>query len=104
MSHPSKRKGNSFEREVVNTAKEYGLDSQRAYASNGLALGEHEECDLKIEDYRVQAKRRKSIAKYITPNTEVVDVQVVREDYGEALVVMPLHMFLNFVKLEKEYR
>ena len=51
MAHPSKVKGNKFERDVVNKAKEFGLDSKRAYASNGESLGMHAEVDLLIKDY-----------------------------------------------------
>ena len=49
MSSPSKRKGNAFEREVVNQARKSGLKSIRAYASNGKSLGEAEDVDVKIE-------------------------------------------------------
>ena len=38
MSSPSKRKGNAFERELVNTAKDWGLEAQRAWGSNGQSL------------------------------------------------------------------
>ena len=34
MAHPSKVKGNKFERDIVNNEKEFGLESKRAYASN----------------------------------------------------------------------
>ena len=63
MSSPSKQKGNRFENELVDLAKGYGLSAQRAWGSNGRAMGEHEEVDCKIEEFTVQAKRRKSIAK-----------------------------------------
>jgi Holliday junction resolvase len=39
MTHTSKRKGNAYERELVNQAIAAGLTSKRAYASNGLSLG-----------------------------------------------------------------
>lgn len=38
MAHPSKRKANRHERQIVNEAERYGLDAQRAYASNGESL------------------------------------------------------------------
>ena len=38
MTHPSKIKGNTFERECVNKAKKAGLKAQRAYGSNGKML------------------------------------------------------------------
>ena len=97
MAHPSKTKGNKFERDVVNTAKEFGLESKRAYASNGESLGMHAEVDLIIEDYRIQAKIRKSIASYLLPN-ENGDAQVIRQDRGEAYVVLRLEDWLKQIQ------
>ena len=94
MAHPSKVKGSKFERDVVNKAKEFGLESKRAYASNGESLGMHAEVDLIIEDYKIQAKIRKSIASYLVPN-ENVDAQVIREDRGEAYIVLRLEDWLK---------
>ena len=94
MAHPSKVKGNTFERFVVNKAKEHGLKSKRAYASNGESLGMHAEVDLIIEDYKIQAKIRKKIASYLVPN-ENVDAQVIREDRGEAYIVLRLEDWLK---------
>ena len=94
MAHPSKVKGNKFERDVVNKAKEFGLDSKRAYASNGESLGMHAEVDLLIKDYKIQAKIRKSIASYLLPN-ENVDAQVIRQDRGEAYVVLRLEDWIK---------
>ena len=96
MAHPSKVKGNKFERDVVNKSKEFGLESKRAYASNGESLGMHAEVDLIIEDYKIQAKIRKSIASYLVPN-ENVDAQVIREDRGEAYIVLRLEDWLEFI-------
>ena len=96
MTHPSKVKGNKFERDVVNKAKELGLDSKRAYASNGESLGMHAEVDLIIEDYKIQAKIRKSIASYLIPN-ENVDAQVIRQDRGEAYIVLRLEDWLEVI-------
>jgi len=96
MTHPSKVKGNKFERDVVNKAKEFGLDSKRAYASNGESLGMHAEVDLLIKDYKIQAKIRKSIASYLLPN-ENVDAQVIRQDRGEAYVVLRLEDWLKTI-------
>ena len=99
MTHPSKAKGNRFEREVKNKISERGFACERAYASNGLSLGEHEEVDVRaiIKDrvYRIQCKVRKKIASWIVPNTEVVDVQIVKQDRGEPLVIQPLSAWLE---------
>ena len=74
--------------------KEYGLESKRAYASNGESLGMHAEVDLIIEDYKIQAKIRKKIASYLVPNKNV-DAQVIREDRGEAYIVFRLEDWLK---------
>ena len=97
MSHPSKVKGNKFERDVVNKAKEFGLKSKRAYASNGESLGLHAEVDLIIEDYKIQAKIRKAIASYLVPN-ENVDAQVIRQDRGETYIVLRLDDWLKQIQ------
>ena len=101
MAHPSKRKGHRFEREVVADAEAAGLESERAYASDGRSLGEAEECDVLIRrrdasPVRVQAKRRKTIAQYLQP-PEGADVVVTREDRGDSLAVVPLDLLLDLL-------
>jgi len=87
MPSSSKRKGNGFERELVNQAAARGLASERAYASNGRALGESEEVDLLVQGMRIQAKRRARIASYLQI-PEGADAVVVRQDRGETLVLL----------------
>lgn len=97
MTSSSKNKGNCFERELVNQAKESGLESKRAYASDGRSLGHHEEVDLMVGTKRVQAKRRKSIAKFLKP-TENMDAVAFREDRGDTLVLITWWEYLDLVK------
>ena len=92
MSHPSKQKGNRYEREVVQKAKEYGLDAERAWGSNGKALGYTEDVDCVIrygdgKQLLSQMKIRKSIASYLKPSVNV-DAQIFREDRGESYVLI----------------
>jgi Holliday junction resolvase len=109
MPHSSKRKGNRFEREVVDTAEAYGLEAERAYASNGQSLGEVEECDVLVrrddakvmEALRIQAKRRKSHAQYLHP-PEGTDAVVLREDREDALAVVPFDLFLKLYQKANE--
>ena len=103
MSSPSKRKGNAFEREVVNQAKGFGLKSIRAYASNGMSLGEAEDVDVKIEDLKGQCKRRKRIAQWLKP-PESCDIALVREDRGETYVIIEYKDFLEMMAYMKELR
>jgi hypothetical protein len=68
--------------------------------SNGRALGESKGVDLVLGlqgEWRVQAKRRKSVANYLQP-PEGCDVTVVREDYGESLAILPYETLLQLLK------
>jgi len=96
MSSPSKQKGNTFEREIVNLAKGFGLKSVRAWGSNGQSLGLHEEVDCKIEEYTVQAKRRKKIASFL--KCEHTDIVAFREDRGDTYALMDINVFLTLLK------
>jgi len=97
MSHPSKTKGNGFERELVKRARDAGLEAERAYASNGRALGEVEEVDLVVQGCRIQAKRRKKIADFlrIPPGADAV---VFRQDRGETLAMIPYQTLLTLIE------
>jgi hypothetical protein len=101
MPHPSKRKGNRFERELVHDAERAGLTAERAYASDGRALGCAETVDVLVHaadgtPWKVQAKRRKSVASYLTP-PDGADVTVVREDRADALAIVPWNAFLRML-------
>jgi len=93
MAHPSKVKGNTFEREVVRLFESYDIGCKRAWGSNGQALGLHEEVDCLAEgDLRIQAKRRKKIAEWLKPSV-FVDAVVVREDRGKSYIILRLDEF-----------
>ena len=101
MAHPSKRKGNGYERELVKGAQDVGFAAERAYASNGKALGESEDTDLVLEDghglrVRIQAKRRKALPAYLQP-TPGVDAVVFREDRGASLVLVTWDAYLRLL-------
>jgi hypothetical protein len=100
MAHPSKRKGNSFEREVVNQAKAAGVPAQRAYASNGEALGLSADIDAVIGGYAIQAKRRAKIADFMLPSGGA-DIQIIRGDRQPAMVVMRYDDFLKLLTTHK---
>jgi len=99
MTHPSKVKGNGYERELVNLIQDSGMQAKRAYASNGESLGYHAEVDLIFgdENYKVQAKRRKKIADYLMVN-ENVDFVVFRQDRGDSMVLMDFYYLLDILK------
>jgi len=97
MPARNKIKGSNFEREIVNLAAAKGMTAKRAYASNGRALGEAEAVDCVIEGYRIQCKRRKKLASFLQI-PEGCDVVSFRQDNGESLILMPIDMFLSFIK------
>ena len=97
MPSKNKARGNRLERLVVNQAKEVGLEAVRAYASNGLALGEAEDVDVKIEEFRGQCKMRKRIASHMKP-PESCEIALIKEDREETLVVMRYSEWLKLIK------
>ena len=104
MTHPSKVKGNTYEREVVEKFKESGIDCKRAWGSNGRSFGMHEEVDcLANGELRIQAKRRKNIAKWLKPSV-FVDAVVVREDRGDSYILLRLDDFLEDYKKFLEFK
>lgn len=96
MPSKSKQKGNRFEKECVDKAIEKGLDSKRAWGSDGRSLGEHPEVDLLINKHKAQCKVRKKIAKWLTPTKEV-DIQIVKEDRGQIYVIQKYEDWLEMV-------
>ena len=104
MAHKNKIRGNNLEREIVNQSKEEGLSAKRAYASDGRSLGYSEVVDCIVEDWTIQAKRRKRIAEWLYPEIhgDDVDVVVTRMDRKQALVVIPLNEWLRLIKIERD--
>jgi len=99
----SKRKGNSFEREVVKEAESYGLPAKRAYASNGLSLGLAEDVDCLIGGYPIQCKRRAKLASWTKPPNSCFGT-LLREDRGETVIVIRYSDFLSLLKESKDVR
>ena len=102
MAHPSKQKGNRFERLIVSIAKDEGIKAKRAYGSNGMALGCHEEVDVLIDNsFTIQAKCRKKLADFLIPG-EHVDSVVFKQDRGETLILLRFDDFLTNYYMKPE--
>ena len=104
MSHPSKIKGNRVEREVVDIFKQEDIKATRAWGSNGKSLGLHEEVDVYVNDLdlKIQVKARKQIAEYVIPDTNIVDMQVVKGNNKPHLAVLPLKVLIKYLKEIRE--
>ena len=109
MPSKSKTKGNTFERLIVNKAKDLGLEAKRAWGSNGQSIGWHEEVDMVIDlpcgssdkaphPYKFQVKGRKAIADYLKP-CEHVYGQILKEDRHEPLVTIRYKDLLTLFKM-----
>lgn len=94
MTHPSKRKGNGFEREVVTILRAFGWEAERAWGSNGASIGEAQDVDVKATPkhgptLRVQCKRRATVSKDLrVPDS--CDCTVLRADGQPAYVLFRL--------------
>ena len=100
MAHPSKQKGNRFERQVVELCKIWDIFCKRAWGSNGESLGLPAEVDCLIDDdFRVQAKVRKKLPAYLIPS-EDVDAVVFKQDRGEVLMLV---RFEDWLAERKKY-
>ena len=97
MSHPSKIKGNKFERDCCKKAELYEIPSKRAWGSDGRSMGLTEDVDILAKKnkktLKIQAKRRKSIPKWLAFGN--CDLVMCREDRGETIVLMK---FKDFIK------
>ena len=100
MSHPSKIKGNKFKRDVVKKAELFEINGKRAWASDGRSLGLDAEVDVVIgnkkynDEMHVQCKIRKRLPEYIFPKNDAIDSHVIRENRGEAYIVMRYEDYL----------
>ena len=95
MSHPSKVKGNKFERDCCDYATDlYEIPSKRAWGSDGRSMGLHQEVDIVLGDKKYkdemhcQCKIRKRLPEYIFPKNDAIDCHLIREDRGKTYIVL----------------
>lgn len=98
----SRNKGYRFEAELVNAFKEHGLEAQRVPLSGatGYAKGDVEVIagfDGKTK-YVGEAKRRANLPEWIVSALGTHDFMAMREDRGQALVVLRLDRFMELLQ------
>ena len=104
MPSPSKIKGNKFERDCVNAAKEYGIKAKRAWGSDGRSMGFEEDVDMLIDgNIKAQCKIRKKLAKWVLP-PESCNIAIVREDRGNTYITMEYDEYLSMLRVIKNAR
>lgn len=96
MTAKNKRRGNDFEREVVKTARAFGLDAERAWASDGRSLGRPAGVDVILGGLAYQCKRRRRIAGYLVPADDVDGVIFRQDGDRQAYVVLRIEDYLTW--------
>tara|TARA_R100000234_G_scaffold60073_1_gene36396 strand:- start:2202 stop:2567 length:366 start_codon:yes stop_codon:yes gene_type:complete len=103
MPSKASRKGYGGEVEVVKILEELGFATSRAFGSDGRALGEKSDIDVKATKgditLLIQVKRRKKIADYLSFKN--ADVVMIRQDFKPWLWIVKnslMEQILNGVK------
>ena len=93
----SKAKGTGYENELVKKLKEAGFKNvKRAWGSDGRSMGEAADVDILADSIKVQAKRRKTIPKWLALGN--CDVVMYREDRGITFVAMTFDEWVRCLK------
>jgi len=100
MGAAQPRKGKGYEREIVNRFRATGIDAERAYGSDGRALGEVKECDVRISlgarRILFQLFRPGRLARKFVPTTDISGV-IYRQDRGEDLIMLRLDDYIDLL-------
>ena len=93
----SKAKGTSYENELVKKLKKAGFENvKRAWGSDGRSMGEAADVDILADSVKIQAKRRKTIPKWLSLGN--CDVVMYREDRGITFVAMTFDEWVRCLK------
>ena len=99
--HPSKRKGDGFEREVVAYLQEQGIAAEKIPLSGAVKGGSFDSdirCPVRGLDRKIECKRRAqafgTLYGFLGPNYAVC----VRDNRTEPLIVMRLKDFAELAK------
>lgn len=104
VTHPSKRKGDGFEREVVATLQEHGIAAEKIPLSGAVKGGSFEgdiNCPVQGEDWKLECKRRRSGFKTLYGFLGENQAVVVRDDHCDALVVLRLDRFARLAAISR---
>lgn len=101
MTHPSKRKGNGYEREVVSDLQDLGIAAVRVPLS-GAVKGDKFDHDICVpvrgKDKKMECKRRRKGFATLYKMLGLNDVVCVRDDNSPSLVVMRLETFADLAR------
>ena len=90
MSSPSKTKGNTYEREIVELLQAFGYKAKRAWGSDGRSIGMPADVDVVADTgfskLKIQCKRRKQVPKWLQLGN--ADMVTFRADRQENYVIL----------------
>ena len=93
----SKAKGTGYENELVKKLNKAGFEKvKRAWGSDGRSMGEAPDVDILADKIKIQAKRRKTIPKWLSLGN--CDVVMYREDRGITFVAMTFDVWIKCLK------
>ena len=93
----SKAKGTGYENELVKKLNNAGFKKvKRAWGSDGRSMGESADVDILADKIKIQAKRRKTIPKWLSMGN--CDVVMYREDRGITFVAMTFDDWIQCLK------
>ena len=93
----SKQKGTGYENELVKKLIAAGFKGvKRAWGSDGRSLGQASDVDIVADKIKIQAKRRKTIPKWLSLGN--CDAVMFREDRGITFVVMTFDDWVRCLK------
>ena len=111
MAAKNKKRGNEAEYYIRKQLQRANFSVDRGWGSDGRAMGEHEEVDLRINhspaNQKIQVKRRKQVAAYIIPS-EHVDAQMLYVDRAkgvkrQVLAIVTLDRYMELLECERFY-
>ena len=104
MGKAQRTRGQVFEREIVNTLKDAGIDAARNLDQTRDGGG-----DIDLGAYMIECKRRASIAVYdwldqctCAARPGQIPLVVARGDRREAVVILRLHDFIPMLRKERK--
>jgi hypothetical protein len=100
VPHPSKRKGNGFEREVVSRLQDLGIAAERIPLSGsaGGSFDHDVSCPVRGLDKKIECKRRARKFGVVDSMLGGNFALVCRDDRSRTLVVMTLENFAELAK------